>query len=291
MHTSISSITDEQGEISHYFGFDEDITEQKKLQDERDHAFQIIRGSIQYASSIQRSILPPDDEISALLANHFVLWKPRDVVGGDFYWCRKWGEGTLVILADCTGHGVPGAFMTLIAYGALDKAWKMIEPGDVASMVTNTHQIIQSILGQDKTNGDSDDGLELGACYISNDHKLIFAGARFSLFYHDKGSEIVEVKGDKKGIGYRHIPQEVSFTNQQIDTPEGRRFILTSDGIIDQVGGEKRRGFGKKHFKQLLLDSESVPLEELGDHLYHELELYQQDEIRRDDVSIFGFTI
>jgi PAS domain S-box-containing protein len=291
VHTSISSIRNEQGEISQYFSFDEDITVQKKLQDERDHAFQIIRGSIQYASSIQRSILPPDDDIRALLANHFVLWKPRDVVGGDFYWCRKWGEGTLVILADCTGHGVPGAFMTLIAHGALDKAWKTIEPGDVASMVTNTHQIIQSVLGQDKAYGDSDDGLELGACYISNDHKLIFAGARFSLFYHDKGSDVVEVKGNKKGIGYRHIPQDVSFTNQQVDTPEGRRFILTSDGIIDQVGGEKRRGFGKKHFKQLLLDSESVPLEDLGEHLYHELKVFQKDEIRRDDVSILGFTI
>jgi len=291
VHTSISSIRDEKGDISHYFGFDDDITEQKKLQDERDHAYQIIRGSIQYASTIQRSILPPDDEIKALLANHFVLWKPRDVVGGDFYWCRKWGDGTLVVLADCTGHGVPGAFMTLIAHGALDKSWKMIEPGDVASMVTSTHQIIQSVLGQDKTYGDSDDGLELGACYISNDHNLIFTGARFSLFYHDKGSDVVEVKGDKKGIAYRHIPQNVLFTNQRIDTQEGRRFILTSDGIIDQVGGEKRRGFGKRRFKQLLMDSENVPLEELGDHLYRELEVFQKGEIRRDDVSIFGFTI
>ena len=173
----------------------------------------------------------------------------------------------------------------------MDKAWKTIKPGDVASLVTNTHQIIQNILGQDKDYGDSDDGLELGACYISNDHKLIFTGARFSLFYHDKGNDIVEIKGDKKGIAYRHIPQDVSFTNQQVDTLEGRRFILTSDGIIDQIGGEKRRGFGKKRFKQLLGDSENIPLGELGDHLYSELEAYQRDEIRRDDVSVFGFTI
>ena len=147
------------------------------------------------------------------------------------------------------------------------------------------------VLGQDTTVGDSDDGLELGACYISPDRKLTFAGARFSLFYHDRDNEVIEIKGDKKGIAYRDIPKAVTFTNQSVDILPTRRFFLTSDGIIDQIGGEKRRSFGKKRFQMLLKDSQNLSMSTVGEYLYRELEAYQGKEIRRDDVSIFGFFV
>ena len=165
---SISPIKDQEGTTTHFVAVKEDITDQKALQEERDRAYDIIHSSIQYASRIQRSVLPDNTMMEAFFADHFVLWEPRDVVGGDIYWCRPWGEGVLVILADCTGHGVPGAFMTLIATGALDRAQEEVPPGQVCKLVQRMHQMVQLTLGQHLEDGKSDDGLELGACYLDS---------------------------------------------------------------------------------------------------------------------------
>ena len=291
VNSSISPIRDAKGKITHFIGINDDITEQKLLQQQRDEAHNVIKSSIQYASRIQRSILPSAEVMKTLLPNHFVCWEPRDVVGGDIYWCRPWGEGVVTILGDCTGHGVPGAFMTLISYGALVQALAIVKPGDAASLISTMHGIIQQILGQDEEYGDSDDGLELGVCYLAKENKsLTFAGARFSLFYQDKGTDTVEIKGDKKGVGYRNIPKEIVFTNHLVETLPERRFIMTTDGMIDQIGGEKRRGFGKKRFVNLLNELQGSPIQEMGAGLYTALKEYQGDESRRDDVSMMGFS-
>ena len=159
-------------------------------------------------------------------------------------------------------------------------------------MLVFMHEIIQLVLGQDSCEGDSDDGLELGICYIP-DHrtKLTYSGARFSLFFQDSDGQVNEIKGDKKGIGYRGIPRESTFTNHSIEWVEGRRYFMTSDGLIDQVGGTKRRSFGKKRFMKLLYESKDVPMQEMDYKLYSALQDYQGSEIRRDDVSLIGYTI
>ena|GEM_PF-2775943 len=111
-------------------------------------AFFVITSSIEYASRIQRSILPDDSILSAVTKDHFVLWEPRDIVGGDVYWHGAWGDGCLIVLADCTGHGVPGAFMSLISIGALERAMSEIEGGNLAKLISRVHQYIQVTLGQ-----------------------------------------------------------------------------------------------------------------------------------------------
>jgi PAS domain S-box-containing protein len=289
--SSISPIKDKNGKVTHFIGINDDITEQKLLQQQRDEAHNVIKSSIQYASRIQRSILPSAEMMNTLLPNYFVCWEPRDIVGGDIYWCRPWGEGVVTILGDCTGHGVPGAFMTLISYGALVQALTTVKPGDAASLISAIHVIIQESLGQDEDYGDSDDGLELGVCYLPKENKsMTFAGARFSLFYQDEKTDAIEIKGDKKGVGYRNIPKETMFTNQSVEIIPERRFIMTTDGMIDQIGGEKRRGFGKKRFVNLLNELQGSPMQEVGIGLYTALTEYQGDESRRDDVSMMGFS-
>lgn len=224
-----------------------------------------------------------------IIPNRFVLWKPRDGVGGDVYFCKPWVPGRMVALGDCTGHGVPGAFMTLIANGALDIVLLETPPGDAAALLTNTHAWIQAGLRQDQDDGDSDDGLEMGVCYkLPDSNKLMYAGARFSLFYLDDG-KVYEVRGDKKGLGYRGIPKDFSFTNHEVDIKPGRSFFMTSDGLLDQIGGPKRRGFGKKRFTKLLLEIQDVPMSQKGDHIYKALQEYQGVQKRRDDVSVIGF--
>jgi PAS domain S-box-containing protein len=266
-----------------------DISARKEAERKLTDAFEIISGSIQYASRIQQSILPDQAAMASALGDHFVLWKPRDVVGGDFYWGGNWGTGALVILADCTGHGVPGAFMTLIASGALDMALLEVMPGDVASLIQRTHQIIQTTLGQDGETGRSDDGLELGACFISgNGAKLTFSGAKFDLFRVEDGQ--VEVfKGTRKGIGYRGIARMQKFETLYLDLKGGQTFYMTSDGLIDQVGGPHRRGFGRKRFIRLLLDIQAAALPDHRDRIQQALLDYQGDQKRRDDVSVIGF--
>ncbi|QEP44921.1 hypothetical protein D5085_18340 [Ectothiorhodospiraceae bacterium BW-2] len=254
---------------------------------------EILTGSIQYASRIQRSVLPREAQRRKLLPKHFILWEPRDVVGGDIYWMRQWLKGRYIVLGDCTGHGVPGAFMTLIANGAFENAIDMAPPGSPASLIGYMHRYMQQSLGQDLPEGESDDGIELGVLFIPDQgSELIFAGARFSLFYLDSDhDEVVEVKGDKCGIGYRGVSMGVLFNNRSLEQRPGRRFVMSSDGILDQVGGKKRRMMGKKRFKELLLQSRSLPIERVGGYLFEEMNRYRGEESRRDDVSVIGFEL
>ena len=289
---SIAPVKDSRGQTTSFVSVGEDISEQIRLLEERDEAMHLVNGSIQYASHIQRSILPRREVLEDAFADFFVLWEPRDVVGGDMYWLRSWGRGTLFLLGDCTGHGVPGAFMTLISNGALDEAYLETPPGDPATLLQRMHQLIQSSLGQDQEDGGgSDDGIELGACYINaNRTTLIFAGARFDLFVLEDG-EVAVIKGVRAGLGYRDTPRDIRFSNHEVGLSSGQTFYMTSDGLIDQVGGAKRRGFGKRRFMELLASLSSVPVARQGQEILLALTAYQGKEKRRDDLSVVGFRI
>ncbi len=269
----------------------QEITQRKKVEGELREAMEVISGSIQYASRIQRSVLPPSELLDNLVREYFVLWKPRDVVGGDIYWCREWGQGTLVILADCTGHGVPGAFMTLISSGSLDMSILDVPVGDPAALIRRMHQLIQIVLGQDSDTGQSDDGLELGMCYIHpHRDQITFAGAGFPLFKLNK-EKIDVIKGNKTGIGYRYIAFDSTWINRDVEVSDGDIFYMSSDGIFDQIGGPKRMGFGKKRFRKLLASIQEIPITGQGEKIYQEFEKYQGKEKRRDDVSAIGFKL
>jgi len=268
-----------------------DVTAQKIAQMQRDEALELLSGSIRYASRIQQAVLPSPEHLSSLFAEHFVLWQPRDVVGGDIYWSMPWGEGGVFVLGDCTGHGVPGAFMTLITTGALAKALRDVEPGDVAGLVSETHRLVQTGLGQHTESGGSDDGMELGVCYVPPDmSSLRFCGARFTLFVRE-GGQVEEVKGDRRGIGYRGIPLDFPFEAREIAVRSGQQFFMTTDGLPDQIGGEKRRSYGKKRFLELLSEQDGQPLGAYPERILTSLAEFQGEEKRRDDVSVVGFRL
>ncbi|CCQ74216.1 PocR ligand-binding domain-containing protein [Magnetospira sp. QH-2] len=268
-----------------------DISLRKEAERQLTNAYGVITGSITYAGRIQRSILPDDSLLAENLADHFVLWIPRDVVGGDMYWCRQWGDGLLILLGDCTGHGVPGAFMTLITNGALRIAEKEVMPGDVADLISRMHQIIQTGLGQHKDTSESDDGLDMGACFIPADKaKLFFVGARFELFVTEKGHVRV-VKGTRKGIGYCGISADQKYETVEIDVCDDQTFYMSTDGIVDQIGGERRRSFGKKRFTQLLADIFDQPVADQKASIEQAVLAFQGEESRRDDVSVIGFKV
>ena len=267
-----------------------------KLEEYRTHLEELVKertqqitASIQYASYIQRSILPGAEVFEDFFTDHCVIWHPKDVVGGDLYWARQWGEGILLALGDCTGHGVPGAFMTMLATGALDRAQAEVEVGDVAAIISRMHQIIQNTQQGRLSESGTSDGLELGVCYIEKSQaRLTFCGARFSLFVM-RDNAVEEVKGDKSGIGYANAPQDLAFTTKVVDIQMDDQFYLTTDGYIDQIGGERRRGFGKKRFKTTILETAAQDMAAQRRILLDALERYQGKEERLDDISVIGF--
>ncbi|MEO5331359.1 MAG: PAS domain S-box protein [Magnetococcus sp. YQC-5] len=268
-----------------------DISERKRVQQERDKAMDVISGSIQYASRIQRSVLPDISLMERTFSDYLVHWDPRDLVGGDMYWCDQWGEGILLILGDCTGHGVPGAFMTLIVVGALGQAKGDVSEGDIAALILRMHQLIQITLGQDSETGESDDGIELGICYIPLDRKqMLYTGARFDLFMVENGV-VTEIKGNKKGIGYRGVSKMQMYDTHTVPLLSTAAYYMTTDGLIDQIGGTCRRAFGKNRFKELLLSMRELSMAEQKERIRQALLAYQGGENRRDDVSIIGFKI
>lgn len=287
---------DEIGALSETFnhmahGIEERSSEIAQRNSELATAYSTISDSINYATNIQHSVLPRQDVFDTLFADHFVIWEPRDRVGGDIYWCRPWGLGYLIICADCTGHGVPGAFMTLIASAALERSQESAIPGRVGQLISRMHQLVQINLKQNQETGRSDDGLELGACFLDIEQsRMTFSGARFSLFACDT-SGVVETKGDKSGIGYRGIPPNQAFTDHSVDLVPGVQYYMTSDGLTDQVGGERRRMFGKKRFMSLLEEIHHLPMAEQKVRFEQALSDYQGNERRRDDVSVIGFRV
>lgn len=254
-------------------------------------ALEVISSSINYASHIQHAILPDEQLFKDWFNDYFVVWEPRDVVGGDIYWSVPWNNGLLLALGDCTGHGVPGAFMTLITTAALSRARNEINMIDIPRVVQRMHQIVQKSLGQNEEGGISDDGMELGLCYFNADMtELTYVGTRFPLFIAEDG-KVDLIKGDKKAIGYRSVPYNHQYTEHRIPIKAGQRYYLTTDGLIDQIGGHKRRSYGKKRFKNVILSLADVPFAEHGSRLYQDLVAYQGKESRRDDISLFGFQI
>ncbi len=164
-----------------------------------------------------------------------------------------------------------------------------VPPGHVGALIQRMHQIVQITLNQHGGKGVNDDGLELGVCYIDPDiTEIRFAGARTSLFIVENG-EVAELKATKKGIGYRGIPQTQTFKETKIKIAAGQTFYMTTDGYIDQVGGEARRMFGKNRFRELLTSLSGMPLDQQKERLRQAFVAYQGDENRRDDVSIVAF--
>lgn len=267
-----------------------DITDRKEAERQLAEAHGQITESLAYASRIQRALLPLESQFKEIFADHLMIWEPRDIVGGDMIWLRGLDDGFVVVVADCTGHGTPGAFMTMIANGALDQA---LDEPDIRSpdqILSSMHRIVQTSLSQDSDEGDSDDGLELGICLIGADMKSMqFAGARFSLLQVSSSGDAKEVKGDKAGIGYRRYPGSQAFNSHDVAIEPGMSFYLWSDGIADQIGGQRRRGFGKRRIVELIKDYHRMPMSAQRAHILREFEDYSHGESRRDDVTMFGF--
>jgi len=249
-----------------------------------------ILDSIQYAKLIQHSILPPVEKTARYLPDYFCYWNPKDIVGGDMYFVDPLQNGKLLVgVFDCTGHGVPGAFMTMIVATSLKTiiaTHKDIEsPGRI---LTRLNQMVKAALRQDDKDGISDDGLDAAICVIDAEtKKLTFAGAKMPLIYI-QNQELQVISGNRQSIGYKKSDPNYEFHDHDLNLDKETRIYMTSDGLLDQKGGTKGLPFGKKRlFAQLLkAHQETMPTQE--EQLFSLFNEYIEGYERLDDLAIIG---
>ena len=250
-----------------------------------------ITDSIHYASRIQTALLPQPEFIETLLSSYFILWKPRDIVSGDYYWLHQINNKTIIVAADCTGHGVPGAFMSMLGISFLNEIVARDEELESNQILDELRKYVIKSLKQTGKDGGSKDGMDISLTII--DHKLLtaqFSGA-YNPLYVLRDNEIQQIKADKMPIGY-HIRADVPFTKNEIQLCENDRIYMFSDGYADQFGGEKGRKFMSKRFKQLLVDTSSVTMNEQRDILDKTIENWKGEQYSQiDDILIIGVEI
>lgn len=248
-----------------------------------------VMDSIDYAQRIQEAILPPVSVFTDIFMDHFIIWKPKDRVGGDFYWARKIDEGrSLIAVIDCTGHGVPGAFMTMAINSILDPIVDVF-PDQPDRILSELNRQVKATLHRKKTSQMTDDGLDISICYVENNKRLVYAGAKMSL-YVKRADQVQRIQGDRKSVGYRRSPDELEFTNHEWIIETGDTFYMTSDGYIDQNGGENDYSFGYTRFMQALADFGEMPMSQQKQTVEDLLIQYQGKELQRDDITVIGFS-
>jgi two-component system, sensor histidine kinase LadS len=255
-----------------------------------------IRASIQYASRIQLSFLRMDLSTRLALPEHFVLFRPRDIVSGDFYYFRKKENTLIMIAADCTGHGVPGALMSLIGVNSLNRIIleKNILSPDV--ILSELHKAIRLALHQ--YDAESQDGMDISVCALTQNEKnntyekLEFAGAMNPL-YLIQNQVFKEIKGSRKPVGGRQSEQERVFDKHTIalTADQPTMFYIFSDGYADQIGGTEGRKFLSKRFREMLLDLREKPLFEQKIILERRLEEWRGSHRQIDDILVIGVSI
>ena len=245
--------------------------------------------SIQYASLIQQSILPPRTIMEEAMPDSFLIWQPREQISGDVYFIHQSEQGLLVLLADCTGHGVPGALMTMVTIASLRQILMAHKGLNPAELLTRLNKMVQLTLRQDQQGSFTNDGLDAAACLIAPDHKsLQYAGARLPLAIFRK-DEVELIKGTSQSLGYREIPLDVEFYLHHIEVVRGTQFLLFTDGITDQIGGEKNLPYGKKRLLRFFQKVQQLPMAEQRLALMREMEVFRDIGQQRDDITLLSF--
>ncbi len=265
--------------------------EQQK--DELDSKNLHLTNSINYAKRIQEAILPPKEEIQRHLPNSFVFYKPRDIVSGDFYWFAEIKGKTMIAAIDCTGHGVPGAFMSMIGNDLLNEVINVrgiYEPDQVLNYL---HKGVNQTLKQSDAFDANRDGMDMVLCVIDKENKTVeFSGAKNPLFYWQNG-ELKEIKGDKLPIGGHTMrwENERKFTKHTISIEEETIFYIFSDGYQDQFGEKINKKFGRMRMRELITKHNHLSLEQQEKYFEDAFFDWKGNEEQIDDILLIGFKV
>jgi serine phosphatase RsbU (regulator of sigma subunit) len=284
-----------------YLGVGTGFSLMKAMSDIETEKTRQLMSSISYASLIQRSHLVESDQVlQQEMGDYGLMWLPRDVVGGDAYFLRQIKDGIFCCVFDCTGHGVPGAFMTLIVLSFLEQQIhpdaSNVDPGEI---IGKLNVYVKRVLRQaDRDPGDtnggekvSNDGLDAAMFVLAPDQKSMrFASAKLTAFLaKNDGSDILAIEGDKTPIGYSDTPLSYSWQTQEVDLGPDCLIAIPTDGVIDQIGEIKRIAHGKKRLVQFIYENRADTAQRLISKFNQKFSEWQGKERRRDDVSMLAF--
>jgi serine phosphatase RsbU (regulator of sigma subunit) len=246
-----------------------------------------ITGSINYASRIQRAILPDINEIPELAGNSFILYLPKDIVSGDFFWFSQLSGKLIVVAGDCTGHGVPGALMSMLGISFLEEIVNNREVSDSALILNELRKEVQRALRQKGEREEAKDGMDIALCVIDTEKNTIQYSGAFNNLYLIRNKELLEFQADRMPIGIFDLSGK-EFTSQTIKFKRGDIIYMFSDGYADQFGGPNNKKFKYTVFKELLLAIHQLPLNEQKARLEEEFFKWRGGNPQTDDVVVFG---
>jgi serine phosphatase RsbU (regulator of sigma subunit) len=247
-----------------------------------------ITDSLNYAQRIQEALLPSEDYFRKHFKESFILYMPRDIISGDFYWIGDKNDRVFVVAADCTGHGVPGALMSMIGHDMLEKSIdsdSIEHPSEVLDIMSKG---IEKTFNREKNVGSIiRDGMDIGLCVVDKkNRKIEFSGALFSLFII-RDNRIIDLKGDRFTLGT--TPAGITYTNNEIDLKEDDMMYLFSDGYVDQFGGTENKKFKYRRFRYLLNTIHRWPVEDQKSILKENIKTWMGTNPQVDDILVMGF--
>ena len=277
---------DEEQRLESVLVVSHDITDRKLIEMEVQNKNRKIHDSLNYASRIQEAILPDNRVIKQAFPKSFIYYKSRDTVSGDFPWFVQQGDNTYIAAVDCTGHGVPGALISLIGYFLLNDIVKSRGITDPGTILDQLDEGVTQTLKQDSDDSKTKDGMDIALCRV-NKNEVQYAGAHRSLYFMQQG-EMIEIKGDKFPIGGGIYKNQTNFTTHTIKVAENDGIYFCSDGFPDQFGGPDNRKFGPKRTRALIQEQHSLPMEQVYKNFGDTWEGWRGDERQTDDVLMIG---
>lgn len=247
-----------------------------------------ILDSIRYAKLIQTAILPRADLLVRHLDQHLVIWLPRDVVGGDFYFLYPAKDGCYLGLVDCTGHGIPGAFMSMTAHAVIRQVLSEADNLPLPEILEKVDASLRETLQHNPHADGLNYGMDIGLCRLRGQH-LVYAGCGIDLLL-SRGSGVEVIPATRRGLGYRHRHSHRAILEHKLDLDQGTYCYLVSDGLLDQAGGEDGFGFGRDRLIDLLRMNRHLPLTDQQTLLVEALESYRGELAQRDDITVLGFS-
>ncbi|GAB4328253.1 MAG: hypothetical protein OHK0038_02090 [Flammeovirgaceae bacterium] len=255
--------------------------------DEIEKSHQQIQSSIKYAQRIQNAILPRIEDLRSILPASFIIFRPKDVVSGDFYWIHKVGDIKIVVVSDCTGHGVPGAFMSMIGNELLNEIVSLNHILMPSKILENLHKGVKRVLKQEDSS--NRDGMDVAICAIeSSTKKVRFSGAKNPVIYIENG-ELQYIRGNRNPIGGVQKDSDEPFQLHEFEVSNDTIIYLFTDGFQDQFGGQNDKRLGAKRLRELLLENHKFPMEEQKSILESALYSWMRGYSQTDDITILGF--
>ena len=250
-----------------------------------------IEDSIHYAKRIQNAILPPQEYVEKLLPEAFIFYRPKDIVSGDFYWVTHKHNKTFIAAVDCTGHGVPGAFMSIVGNNQLNYAVNVKNASTPHKILDALNEGVTKSLRQTRISSSVKDGMDIALLSIDHDKKVVEYAGAYNPLYLVRDGELIQYKADKFPIGGYMGEKLKTFTRNEIEVKKDDVLYIFSDGYADQFGGPRERKFMVKKFRELLLKIHDEPMQEQEEILNQILEDWRGDVQQIDDILVIGIRI